>query len=620
VHWHPLLLTALYLAACGRLDADAIADRKDQDGDGATLDQDCDDLDPEVQQITTWYDDQDGDGHGAAPIQACHQPMQTTTSSDDCDDTDPETHPGADEVWYDGRDQDCAGGDDYDQDGDGHPSDAHGGDDCVDTEPTVHPDQEEICGDGLDNDCDGLPGPCLWASSQTISEADGRAVSAGSWMVQPPELAWMAPEGTGQPSLVLAGAIFGGGTGGTIHALGTGLLGPDGAADDLADWAWTGPDGGSMGGSLHGQSDFDGDGFADLAVASAFNPGQVAVELGAELGGELGGAGSLLLHPVSDLDSSPYTLGMANQLAVISGGGGAQFLVLGSGAANPLVSCGGARAAGRVSFVPTALITTPGTATLDLDVLDDHVLSTSCGDAMGADVAAVGDTNGDGLDDLAIGIPGHSVLGPDLGALVIFTELPGGVVAPEDGARIIRNTDEDSLFFGRVVAEGGDLTGDGLADIWVNGGSMMGLFGSGDAGSLSLIAGSEGGDVTVDEVAIATIHSGTHATGFGHAIHGGQDMDGDGRVDVLVGEPYASVDGMTSAGQAHLFAGPFSGSRTAEEADVTWSGEEASGYVGWSVLGGRDLTGDGFSDVILGGLEPTGLAWNLMLFAGPGGI
>ncbi len=57
-------------------------------------------------------------------------------SDEDCDDEDPEVHPGADEVWYDGRNSDCAYSSDYDADGDGvlHPS--GGGTDCDDTDPT----------------------------------------------------------------------------------------------------------------------------------------------------------------------------------------------------------------------------------------------------------------------------------------------------------------------------------------------------------------------------------------------------------------------------------------------------------------------------------------------------
>jgi len=58
---------------------------------------------------------------------------------DDCEDDEPLAHPGAEEVWYDGVDGDCAGDDDFDQDADGHASAEHGGDDCDDTDPGVNP-------------------------------------------------------------------------------------------------------------------------------------------------------------------------------------------------------------------------------------------------------------------------------------------------------------------------------------------------------------------------------------------------------------------------------------------------------------------------------------------------
>jgi hypothetical protein len=82
----------------------------------------------------------DGDGDGSLADQ-------------DCDDTRPDVFPGAPEIWYDGVDQDCAGGDDDDQDGDGYALFAG---DCDDRDPLRNPDTVEIENDRIDQDCDGL--------------------------------------------------------------------------------------------------------------------------------------------------------------------------------------------------------------------------------------------------------------------------------------------------------------------------------------------------------------------------------------------------------------------------------------------------------------------------------
>lgn len=89
--------------------------------------------------------DMDGDGYEAV-----------ATGGDDCDDANPEAYPGAEEVWYDGVDQDCDGASDYDQDGDGFDHDGFGGTDCDDENADVNPETTEVWYDGVDQDCDGL--------------------------------------------------------------------------------------------------------------------------------------------------------------------------------------------------------------------------------------------------------------------------------------------------------------------------------------------------------------------------------------------------------------------------------------------------------------------------------
>ena len=77
--------------------------------------------------------------------------------ADDCDPNDAYTYPGANDIPYDGKDNDCAGdGDLTDFDGDGYDSDkVEGGTDCNDGNPTIFPGAPEVCYDGIDQDCAG---------------------------------------------------------------------------------------------------------------------------------------------------------------------------------------------------------------------------------------------------------------------------------------------------------------------------------------------------------------------------------------------------------------------------------------------------------------------------------
>ncbi len=172
----------------------------DNDRDGYTEDEDCDDNNAQIRPginevcdgldndcdgqiddgvLVDFYRDADGDGYGdpTFAVQECEEPGGFSGDGGDCDDSDDAVHPEADEVC-DGVDNDCDGDVDEegaleeltwyrDSDGDGFGDDAEPleactqpddhtaeGSDCDDTDATIHPDADELCND-VDDDCDG---------------------------------------------------------------------------------------------------------------------------------------------------------------------------------------------------------------------------------------------------------------------------------------------------------------------------------------------------------------------------------------------------------------------------------------------------------------------------------
>lgn len=118
-------------------------------GDGVS--QDCDNTED-------CYLDNDGDGFGSTSVVASSDLDCTDTgeadNSADCDDTTTEISPDAEEIPYDGIDQDCDPSTaDDDLDGDGYGvSDG----DCDDANPDRNPGATDVPDDGIDQDCDGV--------------------------------------------------------------------------------------------------------------------------------------------------------------------------------------------------------------------------------------------------------------------------------------------------------------------------------------------------------------------------------------------------------------------------------------------------------------------------------
>ena len=132
-------------------DADEYCDGVDNDCDGVVDE-------GEALDASRWYQDADGDGFGseAVPLSACDQPSGYVAESADgfdCDDSNGEFHPGATEDdCEDPNDYNCDGSTGYaDLDGDGWAA----CEECNDLNEDINPGADEIWYDGVDQDCDG---------------------------------------------------------------------------------------------------------------------------------------------------------------------------------------------------------------------------------------------------------------------------------------------------------------------------------------------------------------------------------------------------------------------------------------------------------------------------------
>ena len=117
------------------------------------IDNNCDgQIDNGASDASIWYLDSDGDSFGNSDIfeLKCSKPLGYITKNGDCDDDDIDIFPDADDIWYDGVDQNCDGRNDFDQDQDGLVSAVYGGDDCNDLDALLGENCE--FGTGSDGD------------------------------------------------------------------------------------------------------------------------------------------------------------------------------------------------------------------------------------------------------------------------------------------------------------------------------------------------------------------------------------------------------------------------------------------------------------------------------------
>ncbi|MCM2506087.1 integrin alpha, partial [Aureimonas altamirensis] len=226
--------------------------------------------------------------------------------------------------------------------------------------------------------------------------------------------------------------------------------------------------------------------------------------------------------------------------------------------------------------------------------------------SFGVAVSGAGDVNGDGLADVVIGSNGYaSTTGR---AYIVFgrtgTTLLTANALGTGGFSVTGETTATN--FGYDVAYGGDINGDGLADL------LVGAYAYGSStGRAYVVFGRTSGNLDINVAGSSLGTSGfaivaecaQDYVGFNVAYAG--DVNGDGLADMLVSARYNDT-AAGNAGRAYLVYGR-TGSNSVQLSDVakgiggfTITGQFANDELGFDVSAGGDINGDGLADLVVG--------------------
>ena len=249
---------------------------------------------------------------------------------------------------------------------------------------------------------------------------------------------------------------------------------------------------------------------------------------------------------------------------------------------------------------------------------------TQADERLGASVAFLGDVNGDGLGDFALGADGHDGVHADEGAVWVFH---GRVGAPPAQPQSALKGGAPHRRFGGALAGAGDVNGDGYKDL---------VAGSGPLGERSegVAAVWFGGPRGISLPRFRRLLPSARARLFGYRVAGLGDLNGDGLDEVAVTrgsftnshiDLYPGLAAGRSVGPFRtlqdtdaetITAGDFNGDghrdllgRSYARGVSVWWGSQAGpaaaadpvapGIDSWAAASG-DMNDDGFDDVLLG--------------------
>lgn len=325
-------------------------------------------------------------------------------------------------------------------------------------------------------------------------------------------------------------------------------------------WGWFGTSGAGI-------DDIDGDGCADLLIGACRENG------GASYSGRV--------HIFSGQAGEPmYSLQSLNPVS--SGWFG--YSVSGAGDVDadgsPDVVIGATYEDAPYNRSGRAYVFDGFSGNLKYDLKSPNAIEDGC---FGVAVCGIGDVDGDGCGDIAVGAQNDHGPATYSGRVYVFSGCQGALI------RALQSPLPESVgAFGGSIASAGDITGDGVPDIIVGAWAQDG--GAEDAGRVYVFCGQTG-------AVIHMLESPAPENGgyFGLQVSALSDVNGDGYPDIAVGacREDATVSG---SGRVYLFCGKTGNLLYPLES----LNPDINGQFGYSLSDGPDMNCNGFPDIIVG--------------------
>ena len=381
--------------------------------------------------------------------------------------------------------------------------------------------------------------------------------------------------------------------------------------------------------SVSGAGDFNGDGFDDLIIGAPYaepveggprGNGESYVVFGRQTGfgavldlGALDGSNGFRVIGVDAIDRSGFSVSGAGDVD----GDGFDDLIIGAPLAEELGTFD--RGQSYLIFGKAGGIS----ATLDLGTLDGtngfrtKISGNGLHDFVRIAVSSAGDVNGDGFDDVFVGVPfsSHPSVFDQKGAsFVAFGRASGFDAAIDlatldgsDGFRItgINSTD----ISGYSVSDAGDVNGDGFGDLIIGAPQAEDFSGQEDEGESYVVFGKAVGFGATLELGTLDGTNGFRISGInandlsGLSVSSAGDVNGDSFDDLIIGAPFARG----VQGESYVVFGKTGGFNPVLDLATLGGGDGlrlvGSHFIefsGFSVSSAGDVNGDGFDDLIVG--------------------